>query len=117
MGRDIPQSGKGTVSYSLIKNGYLTKESLRKLNGLAGNELHKGSMKAILRSNAVDIEAKKIWNWAKQITTLLSAHQIRLIGNGFFFCSMKNISYNNRVTVFFRGPSNRSRPIVADAPS
>lgn len=73
-----------------IKEGYLSKEDLRKLYGECGKFLHRGTLRQILNEEENDIELERIDDWVTKIVLFLSHHQIKLITkNEWLFVLMK----------------------------
>jgi len=65
-----------------ITSAFLTKQELITLCGKSGDHLHRGSIKKLMKPRNLNIPNSypDIWEWLKKIGTLLSNHQIGLLG-------------------------------------
>ena len=80
--------------------GHLTKGGLLDIYGKAGDALHSGNLRSLVKRRAINLNFDEISAWTEQIITLLRLHVImHKSSKTGFICVLKNSVYQNSVTV------------------
>src|SRR4051794_23321534 len=94
------EARKGTKTLTAAPSGHLTKEELLKIYGKAGDALHSGNLRALVKGRIIKLNFDDINGWTNQIIDLLRLHIIlHRGGKRGFICVLKNTAYNDDVSV------------------
>ncbi|MGO9401334.1 MAG: hypothetical protein ACLP19_26360 [Xanthobacteraceae bacterium] len=103
-----------------IQTDFLTRDDLVSLYGKAGDFLHRGSIKKLLKAKMpIENAYSDIWDWLKKIGTLLSTHQIALLdGKTWFLCFLSATALAGRCQVAIaEAPSEKPPSVVTTRPA
>jgi hypothetical protein len=101
---EVHEEKNGVTPFSHIREGFLTKDDLIKLNGQCGDALHRGSLKNLLKSDmALPDDFTEIANATARIRTLLELHRIVLIDHTIIFCTLSDSAQNGNVVTAIAG--------------
>lgn len=91
---------KGTL-LKPIEDGFLTRDELPRLYGIAGDYLHRGKLKNLVsRPPYAEADLPRIAAWSNKITLLLNTHQIVSADTRkLWVCILRNRDDNDRVQV------------------
>ena len=95
----------GAVHMNNIADGYLTRAELLQLIGQAGNKLHVGSLKNLLKQSKRSEDVfSDIQKWNNKIVLLLNEHRIMFKNNSVYYTALKEGSRNGNVLVVLAVP-------------
>jgi hypothetical protein len=90
----------GIRGFTPAPAGHLTKDGLLDIYGKAGDALHSGNLRSLVKRRVIKLNFDEISAWTEQIITLLRLHLIMHKGGKTgFICVLKNSVYQNSVTV------------------
>jgi hypothetical protein len=90
----------GIKQFTAAPAGHLTKEGLLDIYGKAGDALHSGNLRSIVRGRVIKVSFNEINAWTHQIIDLLKVHFILpRHGKGGLLCVLKNTLKDGDVTV------------------
>lgn len=91
----------GHIHLKNIEADFLKRDELIHLVGIAGEVLHRGSLKNLVSPNRVLLQGfDGVREWGQKLVTLLSQHRIDLLsGNVHFVCALADVQGNVNVAI------------------